>query len=98
MRADYVALKQQSGGFAIYDGWFAQGPTNASLASVALYTSKVPSFRALLAHEGADFPRFFARIKELSRLPKAQRDQALEAILTERTAAKTTGTAAGQTR
>ena len=82
MRADYAALKQQWGGFAIYDAWFAQGPTNASLASVALYSSKVPSFRAVFAEEGGDLPRFYARVKELARLPKGARDAALAAALT----------------
>jgi len=91
MRADYAALKQQWNGFAIYDGWFAQGPTNASLAAVALYTSKVPLFRALLAQEGGDFPRFYARVKELTRLPRDQRDAALEA-------AADRATTAGRTR
>jgi len=100
MRADYAALKQQWGGFAIYDGWFAQGPTNASLAAVALYTSKVPLFRALLAQEGGDFPRFYARVKELSRLPRPIRDQALEAAHPEGASAATAGGAevAGRTR
>jgi predicted aminopeptidase len=92
MRADYAALKQQWNGFAIYDGWFAQGPTNASLAAVALYTSKVPLFRALLAQEGGDFPRFYARVKELSRLPRDQRNAALETAGTDR------ATTAGRTR
>jgi len=92
MRADYAALKQQWNGFAIYDGWFAQGPTNASLAAVALYTSKVPLFRALFAQEGGDFPRFYARVKELSRLPRDQRNAALETAGTDR------ATTAGRTR
>jgi len=77
MRHEYAALKEQSGGFSIYDAWFAQGPTNASLASVALYSSKVPSFRALLAEERDDLPRFYARVSELARLPKEQRDATL---------------------
>ena len=32
-----------------YDNWFAQGPNNASLAAVGLYTKKVPEFAGLLA-------------------------------------------------
>jgi predicted aminopeptidase len=98
MRTDYAALKQQWGGFAIYDGWFAQGPTNASLAAVALYTSKVPLFRALLAKEGGDFPRFYTRVKELSRLPRARRDQVLEDALAERASAATAGAVAAPIR
>jgi predicted aminopeptidase len=79
MRGEYAALKRDWSGVAGYDAWFAQGPTNASLAAVALYSSKVPPFRALLAAEGGDLPRFYARVKELTRLPKSERDSALAA-------------------
>jgi predicted aminopeptidase len=79
MRADYAALKQQWGGSAGYDSWFAQGPSNASLAAVALYSSKVPEFRALLAAEGGDLSRFYARVKELARMPKETRNRELAA-------------------
>jgi predicted aminopeptidase len=79
MRADYAALKVQWGGSAGYDAWFAQGPTNASLAAVSLYSRKVPEFRALLLAEGGNLPRFFARVQELARMPKVDRDQALAA-------------------
>ncbi len=80
MRADYAALKQQWGGATVgYDTWFAQGPTNASLAAMALYSRKVPEFRALLAAEGGSLPRFYARVKELARMPKEARDRELAA-------------------
>ena len=81
MRADYVALKRDWGGSAGYDAWFAQGPNNASLAAVALYSRKVPEFRALLAAEGGDLPRFYGRVKDLAGLPKAQREAALATAL-----------------
>src|SRR6266851_2123243 len=45
MRAEYAELKRAWGGFGAYDYWFAQGPSNASLASVSLYTQKVPQFQ-----------------------------------------------------
>jgi predicted aminopeptidase len=79
MRADYAALKSEWGGFAAYDYWFAQGPNNASLASVGLYTQKVPQFQALLAAEGGDLGRMYARVKALAEMPKAERDPALAA-------------------
>jgi predicted aminopeptidase len=77
MRADYAALRQSWGGAAAYDSWFAQGPNNASVAAVGLYTQKVPQFQALLAAEGGDLPRFYARVKALAALPKGERDTAL---------------------
>ena len=92
MREDYASLKQQSGGFAMYDGWFAQGPTNASLAAVALYSSKVPSFLALLAEEDGDLSRFYARVKDLARRPRDVRNAALAAALA-RSAPTTAGAA-----
>lgn len=79
MRAEYEALKREWGGVAMYDGWFAQGPNNANLAAVGLYTQKVPQFEALLAAEHGDLPKFYARVKLLAALPKAERDAALAA-------------------
>lgn len=86
MRAQYVTLKQEWGGFAAYDYWFGQGPNNASLAAVGLYTQKVSLFRALLTAEGADLPRFYARVKALAALPKAERDAELAGAAVSRSA------------
>jgi predicted aminopeptidase len=79
MRADYGALKREWGGYPAYDNWFAQGPNNASLAAIGLYTRKVPEFAALLAAEGGDLPRFYARVKVLAAMPKGERAIALAA-------------------
>ena len=79
MRADYDQLKRKWGGYPAYDNWFAQGPNNASLAAVSLYTRKVPEFVALLAAEGGDLPRFYARVKVLAAMPKGERAIALAA-------------------
>jgi predicted aminopeptidase len=79
VRVEYAALKVQWGGSAGYDAWFAQGPTNASLAAAALYSRKVPEFRALYIAEGSNLPRFYARVQELARMPKEQRNRELAA-------------------
>ena len=79
MRAAYNAMKKEWGGFAAYDGWFSQGPNNANLAAVGLYSQKVPEFHALLAADGGDLPRFYAQVKMLARLSKGERDSALAA-------------------
>lgn len=81
MDAEYRQLKASWGGFAGYDRWFAGKPNNATLASVALYTELVPAFRALLAREGGDLPRFYAAVKALAKLPKDERDARLRAVL-----------------
>ncbi len=80
MEKEYRQLKASWGGFSGYDPWLAK-PNNATLASVALYTELVPAFRALLAQEGGDLPRFYAAVKALAKLPKEQRDANLAAIL-----------------
>jgi len=88
MRADYTRLRESWGGFAGYDHWFARGPNNALLASVGIYTKRVPAFKALLEREGGDMGRFYAAAKALARLPKADRTAALEGLMT-RTATAT---------
>jgi predicted aminopeptidase len=81
MKVAYDRAKGGESGMAGYDRWFAgyanQGPNNASLTSVALYTAQVPAFRALLVQEGDSLPRFYARVKEMAVLPKAERDELL---------------------
>lgn len=41
-------------------------PSNALLASISTYTQLVPAFEKLLAEEGGDFGRFYARVKSLA--------------------------------
>jgi len=78
--SEYHGLKQAWGGFAGYDRWFAAKPNNAQIASVALYTQRVPSFEALLKREGGDLARFYAAVKELAGLPREQRDAQLDVL------------------
>lgn len=80
LRRDYRALKTGWGGFAGYDRWFERGVNNAQLASVAVYTLKVPAFEALLEREGGEFPRFYAAVRELAALPKEERDARLREL------------------
>jgi predicted aminopeptidase len=79
MKAEYERAKAGEPGLAGYDRWFAQNPNNASLAAIAIYTDRVPAFRALLAASGDDLPRFYARVKTLAALAKPERDAALTA-------------------
>ncbi len=77
MRRDYEALKVKWGNFAGYDRWFAQPPNNALLASVAIYTQRVPAFEAMLREHNHDLPKFFEAVKALARLDRKARDAAL---------------------
>ncbi len=81
MRRDYAALKAGWGGYGGYDPWFSQALNNASLGSIALYTHWVPAFRALLAEENGDLPRFYDRVRELAALSKDARAAALDRLL-----------------
>ena len=58
-------------------GFESAEPSNAVLASFATYTQKVPAFERLLAEAGGDLERFYARVRELARLPRAERDAQL---------------------
>ena len=79
MRAEYETLKATAwGGFSGYDGWFARA-NNASLGVLAAYDELVPAFEALFEREGRDFKRFYAEVKRLADLPKAERRAALGA-------------------
>ncbi|PWT76114.1 MAG: aminopeptidase [Proteobacteria bacterium] len=77
MRTDYRREKTEWG-FSGYDRWFEQPLNNAQLASVAIYSQLVPGFQHMLAAVNDDLPRFFAAVKELAKLPEAQRRAKLE--------------------
>jgi predicted aminopeptidase len=81
LEADYAKLKESWGGFSGFDRWFEGKPNNALLASIAIYTKKVPAFEALLAREGGDLSRFYAAAKALARLDKPERAAALERLM-----------------
>ena len=80
MRREHERMKTAAGGAPVFDRWFATGANNAGIAAVSLYADRVPQFRALLAAEGGDLPRFHARVKALAALPRAERDDALRAL------------------
>ena len=77
--ADYAALKRDRwGGFAGYDRFIVEkAPNNALLASFSTYTQLVEGFERLLAAEGGDLARFYARVAELAALDREARRAAL---------------------
>ena len=77
MRADYDTLKREKwGGYKGYDKWFAEA-NNAALGAQAAYDDQVGTFERLFFAQGADFDRFYAEVRRLAALPKAQREAAL---------------------
>jgi len=79
LRADYARLKAERwNGFAGYDGWFEHA-NNAALGVQAAYNELVPQFERLFAQQDGDFVRFYAEVKQLAALPKAERRAKLAA-------------------
>lgn len=77
LRAEHAVLKATRwGGFAGYDGWFER-VNNASLGVLAAYNAQVGDFERLFERQGRDFERFYAEVRRLAGLPKAERDRAL---------------------
>ena len=67
------------GGYAGYDRWFSQPINNALLASVGVYTGKVPAFSRMLAACGGDLPRYYTRIRQVAAQPALERNRMLNA-------------------
>jgi predicted aminopeptidase len=79
LRADYAALKAGPwAGHASYDAWFSR-VNNAALGVQAAYDEGVPDFERLFEASGGDFDRFYARVRALAALPRAERRAALAA-------------------
>jgi predicted aminopeptidase len=71
---DIRALERRQGvTYPLYEEWIAAGLNNARLASVATYFECVPGFMRLLHEQGDDLPRFYAAVRKLAELPRAER-------------------------
>jgi predicted aminopeptidase len=89
-RTRYAALRTAWGGDAAgvagYDRWVANA-NNAAFGALAAYDTLVPAFEALFSQVAATAPSpqaawtlFYAEVKRLAALPKAQRLAALQAL------------------
>ncbi len=74
LHAAYVRLDAEWHGQAPFKAWFARDINNADLASIATYSDCVPGFERELAAAKGDLAVFFERVRNLSRLPRAERD------------------------
>jgi predicted aminopeptidase len=79
LRAEHARLKAEHwGGFAGYDAWVARA-NNASLGVQGAYNDLVPGFERVFERSGGDFDRFYAEVRRLASLPKAERHATLRA-------------------
>ena len=76
LKDEYQVLKENWGGYAGYDRWFAEPLSNAHLASIATYHDFVPGFRALLLQEKS-LPGFYAAVRRMAGEGKSLRHQQL---------------------
>lgn len=81
LHAAFSQLKAVRAEFGSYDRWFRQQPNNARLATVSIYTQLLPAFQALLAQQNGDMSRFFEVVKEISKLPRNERNSVLQAAV-----------------
>ncbi len=78
LRAELSQLKTATTGKSALDQWLAQPLNNAHLASFSTYTQLAPAFRALLTQQQGDMGRFYAVVREMSSLSKAEREAVLQ--------------------
>jgi predicted aminopeptidase len=81
-RAHYAALRATWPGsrHGFHDAWVASA-NNASFGAQAAYDDLVPGFEALFEREGQDWPRFYAAVKRIAALPKAERRRVIDSTL-----------------
>jgi predicted aminopeptidase len=80
LRQAHEQLKEAWDGDDRYDSWFAEGLSNARLATIGAYRDLVPAFEALLAQHEGDLTRFYAAVRELAELEPEARNERLEAL------------------
>lgn len=76
----YQQQKEQWGGYAGYDAWFA-AVNNARLNAVGTYHALVPSLQVLLQQCDNEMPRFFDECRRLARLTQTARHKFLYSLM-----------------
>ena len=65
-------------GYRGYDGWFDAPINNAKLAATSVYNDQVPAFLCLFDLRAGDYPKFYAAVRRVGAVGKANRAEALE--------------------
>ncbi len=83
-RERYAALLQTWGGdparWRALDEWVAQA-NNASFGALAAYEDLVPAFETLFERSGGQWRTFYDSVRQLARLPRAERHQKLKDLI-----------------
>lgn len=79
-RQGHERLKNEWGGRGYHDAWFAEGPNNAHLNSVATYHELLPAFTRLLTARNGDLEDFFNTVQAMARLSKTERRARLQSL------------------
>jgi predicted aminopeptidase len=77
LKLEYAQLRNRWGGYGGYDHFFARTLNNAHLVSAATYYGCVPGLQRLLQQSGGDLPRFYERVRELTRADAQTRENAV---------------------
>lgn len=78
-RQAYAQLKQTWGGQGPYDAWVANA-NNAAFGALAAYDDWVVSFEAMFNRKPGDWPAFYAAVRQLAALPRAERTSRLQQL------------------
>lgn len=84
LKAHYLQLKEQWGGYSDYDRWFSRPINNAQLNTISTYYDLVPYFRHLLHNQNGNLDRFYEAVRKLAAIrDKEERHKALRAVTSE---------------
>ncbi len=75
MRTEFNILSTQHEQISRYANWMAGPLNNAQLGAISLYRELVPAFKNIYTLCDNDFVRFYARVKQISKLPIDKREQ-----------------------
>ena len=81
LRAELTRLQTTQDGVKRSDRWQSLQLNNAHLASIATYTQWLPAFQALLVQQHGDLERFYAAVRDMSRLPTTERAATLRWLI-----------------
>jgi predicted aminopeptidase len=85
-RHDLVRLRTDWGNTNAYSSWLKKPVNNARLNTVSTYFELVPAFLGLLDSKAGDYEAFYAEVKRIGRMNKAERRRVLQKFDTQKNA------------